>query len=93
MVPIVNQQLCNNIYETPNIHNITNEMICAGEGNLRKIICRGDMGGPLMCRKAEKTWKLTGIVSWSEGCGDPNFPAVFARVQAARSWITEMTGI
>lgn len=91
MVPIVNKQICSNSYQA--IHKVTDDMICAGDGNLRKIICRNDDGAPLMCRNAAKTWKLTGIVSWSEGCSNPNYPAVFARVQAVRSWIMQVTGI
>lgn len=90
-VPIVNQDNCNKTYES--IHEITSQMICAGEKNVGKNICRGDEGGPLICNVKNGANKLIGLVSWSEGCAESNYPGVYARVQTVRSWIQGVTGI
>lgn len=85
LIPIVNQQMCNEIYA--NIHDISENMMCAGTKKFGKLICRGDLGSPLVCANAKGTIKLTGMVSWAEGCIDAKYPGVYARVQAVRSWI------
>lgn len=74
------------------IHEITPRMICAGDKNVGNEICRGNEGGALMCIAPNGLNTLIGLVSWSEGCAEPNYPGVFARVQAVRSWIQEVTG-
>ena len=45
---------------------------------------QGDSGGPLTVDR-----KLIGIVSWSKGCGDFKYPAVFTRVSKYIDWIEE----
>lgn len=90
VVPLVNQIHCERAYR--NIHFITNRMICAGNENQGKIICRDDSGSPLVCTDPiNRTMKLVGIVSWSEGCAEANYPHVYARVQAIQSWIRNKT--
>ncbi len=44
--------------------------------------CQGDSGGPLVCDK-----KLVGIVSFGYGCGRPNYPGVYTRVETFLEWI------
>lgn len=91
VIPIVNQEECTKTYE--NIHPITDNMICVGNKERRKMICRCDNGGPLMCICPGHNMRLTGMVSWSQGCADPNYPGVYSRVSAVREWIEQKTGI
>lgn len=46
---------------------------------------QGDSGGPLIT--ADGTNVLVGVVSWGQGCADPDFPGVYARVSSQYSWI------
>lgn len=48
--------------------------------------CFGDSGGPLTVLDGSRR-VLVGIVSWGLRCGDPNYPAVFAEVAAARAFL------
>jgi len=58
--------------------SILDSMICAKESG--KDACQGDSGGPLITSETGNSKSLIGIVSWGNGCADPNFPGVYARV-------------
>ena len=47
---------------------------------------QGDGGGPLVCEK-EGQWYQVGIVSFGIGCGRPNVPGVYTKVEAYEEWI------
>jgi len=49
-------------------------------------IDQGDGGGPLVCEK-EGQWYQVGIVSFGIGCGRPNVPGVYTKVEAYEEWI------
>ncbi len=49
-------------------------------------IDQGDGGGPLVCEK-EGQWDQVGIVSFGIGCGRPNVPGVYTKVEAYEEWI------
>lgn len=86
-VPIVNQQLCQELYQKVNLlYKVQPSMICAGyvkEGG--KDACQGDSGGPLIC--FDSIPQLIGVVSWGYGCAKPSAPGVYVHVTMARDWI------
>ncbi|XP_024409141.3 mastin isoform X2 [Desmodus rotundus] len=82
-VPIVAEEICRQQYRLKN-QFIKDDMLCAGSNG--RDSCQGDSGGPLVCNWTG-TWLQVGVVSWGNGCGDPNFPGVYARVTSFLSWI------
>jgi len=73
------------------------DMLCAGNIEGNKGICKGDSGGPLVLKQDDKDY-LVGISSWSYGCALANTYGVFARVPYFKNTInnfldsTEPTG-
>ena len=53
--------------------------------------------GPLVYidtyESTEKIATVIGIASWSMGCGDTEYPDVYARVADVLDWITKETGL
>ncbi|XP_016838732.1 trypsin-7 [Nasonia vitripennis] len=85
-VPLISNSECSRLYGQ---RRITERMLCAGYvGRGGKDACQGDSGGPLV-----QDGKLIGIVSWGFGCAEPNYPGVYTRVTALRSWISEIAGL
>uniref|UniRef100_F7C2Y2 Transmembrane protease serine 4-like n=1 Tax=Monodelphis domestica TaxID=13616 RepID=F7C2Y2_MONDO len=64
---------------------VSGSMLCAGSPDGFLDTCQGDSGGPLMYYKEK--WQIVGIVSWGIGCGKPNFPGVYTRVNFFLNWI------
>ncbi|XP_028288326.1 transmembrane protease serine 7 [Parambassis ranga] len=82
-VSILSQSECKKIYGP-----ISPRMLCAGVPSGERDACRGDSGGPLSCQApGGGRWFLIGIVSWGSGCGRPNLPGVYTRVNKFTSWI------
>ncbi|KAF3699712.1 Tryptase [Channa argus] len=82
-MPIVSNSDCNSDYNG----GITNNMMCAGLPQGGKDSCQGDSGGPLVI-KSNITWIQAGVVSFGEGCAQPNLPGVYARVSQYQDWIS-----
>ena len=86
-VPLVSQAECKAAYNG----DITDNMLCAGLPEGGKDACQGDSGGPLLLQR-DGQWLQVGIVSWGDGCAQPNSPGVYARVAAFTDWISEVKG-
>ncbi|XP_037123211.1 transmembrane protease serine 5 isoform X1 [Syngnathus acus] len=86
-VPIIGTNECNSscMYNG----EITARMLCAGYTEGKVDACQGDSGGPLVCQD-ENVWRLMGVVSWGNGCAEPNHPGVYTKVAKFLGWIYEM---
>uniref|UniRef100_A0A8C8SAT0 Peptidase S1 domain-containing protein n=1 Tax=Pelusios castaneus TaxID=367368 RepID=A0A8C8SAT0_9SAUR len=90
-VQLIDTAACNALYNIdpdPKIGRdpVKPNMICAGDAKGHKDSCKGDSGGPLTC-DSNGTWFLLGIVSWGDGCGQPNRPGVYIRTVPYGEWI------
>jgi secreted trypsin-like serine protease len=80
-VPIVSDSTCG----SPSVYGslfYSSSMVCAGNLAGGDDACFGDSGGPLEAPGPGGIFRLAGIVSWGEGCGQPDAPGVYARVGA-----------
>ncbi|EAT87042.2 hypothetical protein HBI56_139780 [Parastagonospora nodorum] len=82
-VPVVARTTCRSRYSTIGL-SVTDQMFCAGFTAGGKDSCQGDSGGPIITSSKQ----LVGIVSWGEGCAQPNFPGVYSRVGSLTSFIS-----
>jgi secreted trypsin-like serine protease len=88
-VPIVSRRDCNdgNSYQG----EITARMICAGFTTGGEDSCQGDSGGPLVVKDVDGKWRLlAGIVSWGDGCAEPNLFGVYSRVAVLSNWANKV---
>jgi trypsin len=77
-VPVVGRSSCN--ASVGFIAPITTQMFCAGFPAGGKDSCSGDSGGPIVdCA----TKVLLGLVSWGNGCAEPNAPGVYSNIGEA----------
>ncbi|XP_023813065.1 polyserase-2 isoform X2 [Oryzias latipes] len=87
-VPIVGNRQCQCNFGQ---NKISEDMICAGLQKGGKDACQLDSGGPLVGKQGSR-WIQAGIVSFGEGCAEPNFPGVYTRVSQYQTWInTQIT--
>lgn len=85
-VPIVSNDDASDAYQ----QNITADQLAAGVlGVGGRDSCQGDSGGPLTVANSSGVRVLAGIVSWGNGCADPNFPGLYARVSSFATWINQ----
>lgn len=83
-LPLISNKLCSDsISDNEGIDNppeITNRMLCAGDGLGKKDTCGGDSGGPLITYHAwSQSWSHVGTTSWGYGCAEPNLYGVYTR--------------
>merc|ERR1712050_200683 len=88
-VPIMTLDACRQQYGKSSIFG-TN--VCAGYSSGGKDACHGDSGGPLACKKNNEAWKLTGVVSWGEGCARKGKAGVYTDVASYIDWINKTMG-
>ncbi|KAJ7427426.1 transmembrane protease serine 5-like protein [Willisornis vidua] len=88
LVPLIGTKRCNSscMYSG----ELTARMLCAGYPRGQVDACQGDSGGPLVCWDGS-TWRLVGIVSWGQGCAEPNHPGVYTNVAQLLPWIHQVT--
>ncbi|XP_061829142.1 transmembrane protease serine 5 [Nerophis lumbriciformis] len=86
-IPIISTNRCNSscMYNG----EITPRMLCAGYTEGKVDACQGDSGGPLVCQD-DNVWRLMGVVSWGNGCAEPNHPGVYTKVAEFLGWIYEI---
>ncbi len=73
-----------------NYASITENALCAGFAAGGKDSCQGDSGGPLLFNDSG-TIKQIGVVSWGDGCAQPNKYGVYASVPFFTNWIASKT--
>ncbi|GFH50147.1 hypothetical protein CTEN210_06623 [Chaetoceros tenuissimus] len=78
----ISQRMCKDKYK--GLSKITDNMLCATGPD--KDSCSGDSGGPLYDKENDK---VVGVVSWGEGCADPQYPGVYAKISSQAEWIQE----
>uniref|UniRef100_A0A8C3LPB8 Peptidase S1 domain-containing protein n=2 Tax=Chrysolophus pictus TaxID=9089 RepID=A0A8C3LPB8_CHRPC len=88
LVPLISTQRCNS--SCMYAGELTARMLCAGYQQGKIDACQGDSGGPLVCQD-ELAWRLVGIVSWGQGCAEPNRPGVYTNVAQLLPWIYHIT--
>lgn len=88
-LPIVDFNVCNSSSSYDGA--LTNNMICAGLLAGGVDACQGDSGGPLFTVENGNTY-ISGVVSWGNGCAEPDFPGVYAKVVNYTNWIESYTG-
>jgi len=80
---IADQGYCKNVYNKMG-YNVHPTQVCAYDPSVEKGSCHGDSGGPLTVNG-----KLTGLVSWANGCASTSYPTVYTRVASYLDWIKQ----
>ena len=83
-LPFVPRTVCNSTQAYDG--RITANMICAGVRAGGKDSCQGDSGGPLTFGTGPSS-KLAGVVSWGDGCAQPDKVGVYTRVPNYVGWV------
>ncbi|XP_066093048.1 coagulation factor X isoform X1 [Saccopteryx bilineata] len=81
-VPYVDRNTC----KLSTRFTITPNMFCAGYESKLEDACQGDSGGPHVT-KFKKTYYVTGIVSWGEGCAQKGKFGIYTKVTNFLKWI------
>lgn len=86
-VPLADHATCKTNYQGLGIE-ITDNMVCAGLASGGKDSCQGDSGGPLVFQK-DSDWVQAGVVSFGEGCAQPDYFGVYTKVSNYQEWIAK----
>jgi hypothetical protein len=86
-VPIVADPVCAAAYPRDTSAQVRNAgafdqstMVCAGYPAGGVDTCAGDSGGPLFAVRPDGVFRLAGATSFGNGCAQPGYPGVYARV-------------
>jgi hypothetical protein len=86
-VPIVADPVCAAAYPRDTSAQVVNDgafdpstMVCAGYPAGGVDTCAGDSGGPLLAVRPDGVFRLVGATSFGNGCAQPGYPGVYARV-------------
>ncbi|MBF0203932.1 MAG: serine protease [Desulfamplus sp.] len=88
-IPLISNEKCASVF---GVGEITENMLCAGFSEGGKDACQGDSGGPLVVPHPDGGYVLTGIVSWGNGCAQPDAYGVYTRISMMRNWILQQIG-
>ncbi|WAL63117.1 serine protease [Amycolatopsis cynarae] len=78
-VPFVPDSTCQQSYGS-SLHPAYE--LCAGYPQGGVDTCQGDSGGPMVKQTTAGTWVEVGIVSWGQGCAEPDYYGVYAEIQS-----------
>jgi trypsin len=88
-VPITTDEYCESAYSDEDGWDFDPEtMVCAGYPEGGVDTCYGDSGGPLFA-DTSGVRRVVGVTSWGNGCAEPGYPGVYARVADTklRTWV------
>lgn len=85
-VPIIDHATCKDQYYQRTGDIVTDRMICAGYQAGQVDSCKGDSGGPFVC-KEKGHYILVGATSWGVGCAQAGQPGVYTDIKDFLSWI------
>ena len=71
--------------------NVSPDQLCASSVFTSVDACQGFGGAPLMFVD-RGVFKVQAIVTWGEGCAEPNKPTVYTNLAYHSEWITKMAG-
>jgi len=83
-VPLVSNETCN--LPASYDGSITDAMLCAGYKEGGKDSCQGDSGGPLVFKR-DGEYVQVGVVSFGEGCAQPDKYGVYAAAFNFHDWL------
>ncbi|XP_003740553.1 proclotting enzyme-like [Galendromus occidentalis] len=67
---------------------ITQEYLCAGDGQGLQDSCQGDSGGPLVYFDDDRFY-LIGVVSFGKRCATPGYPGAYTRITKYLEWLRD----
>ncbi len=84
-VPIVSNAIANRPESYGGI--ISDTMLAAGFATGGRDSCQGDSGGPLVVRDGQGGYVQAGIVSFGQGCAEPDKYGIYTRVASYYDWV------
>lgn len=90
-VPIIDHAKCKEQYGSKG-YVVTDHMICAGYSEGKIDSCKGDSGGPFVCKQNGRYF-LVGATSWGVGCAQAGKPGVYTDIKDYLPWIQNITSL